>query len=426
MPCCARPIPRSQPSKRASSANVVKTRANNASPITTDAFKADGPHCHHCEHEYVDGLRRVEPGRWRWIGRIKADSAYNTAMDYIPIADNAARQAIDSATVFEEFARVKKEASKYAGGMYWKRQGGYEYLVKTLPDNRQQRLGAKSSQTEEIYEGFTSRKHEVEARLASLRSALTDAERQNKALRVGRVPQPVVAVLQVIEDAGLGEHFTVVGTHSLYAYETAAGVRIVQEALATQDVDLLWDARKRVRLVTDLQKLDASMLEVLQRADPTFRRKPRALATAINDNGFEVDFLRRPPQDDDPHPFQFTDDEDDLWVVQARRADVLTEAPKFEQIVVSSTGRMALMRTIDPRTFVEFKRWMGSQAPGREHARRNRDLNQARIVQALLDEGLLVSQVAAPVGRASKRSATEKKSASKAAGKRPPRLRPKP
>lgn len=46
-------------------------------------------------------------------------------------------------TVFDEHRRVQAEARKYVGGMYWKRQGEYEYLVKTAPDNRQQRLGAR-------------------------------------------------------------------------------------------------------------------------------------------------------------------------------------------------------------------------------------------------------------------------------------------
>jgi hypothetical protein len=85
-----------------------------------------------------------------------------------------------------------------------------------------------------------------------LREALKDPERLNKALKVGRVPSIVLAVLQAIEDAGLGQHFIVVGTHAFYAYETAAWVRVVQGALATQDVDLLWDARRRVRFITDL------------------------------------------------------------------------------------------------------------------------------------------------------------------------------
>src|SRR3989344_3475475 len=169
-------------------------------------------------------------------------------MDYLPLPDSAARQFIDSITIFEEYQRTRKQASQYAGGMYWKAQGPYEYLVKTQRDNSQERL-------------------------KTLRAALTDAQRLNKALKVGRTPAMVIDILQALEDAGLAEHFTVVGTHSLYAYESAAGVRIVQGALATQDVDLLWDARRRVRFITEMERSDVSMLQVLQRADSTFQRK---------------------------------------------------------------------------------------------------------------------------------------------------------
>ncbi|WP_284144044.1 GSU2403 family nucleotidyltransferase fold protein [Ottowia testudinis] len=56
--------------------------------------------------------------------------------------------------------------------------------------------------------------------------------------------------------------------------------------------------------------------------------------------------------------------------------------------MVGSTGRMAVMRTVDPRTFVEFKRWIGGQT-SRPAARRQRDARQAEIVQRLLDESLL-------------------------------------
>lgn len=311
-------------------------------------------------------------------------------MDFLPLPETALRQLIDSITVFGEFSRVQAEARQYSGGMYWKRQGDYEYLVKTQADGRQNRIGARSAETEATYDKFTKRKQETENRLRSLRSALKDAERLNKALKVGRVPSPVLAVMQAVEDAGLGEHFTVVGTHSLYAYETAAGVRIVQEALATQDVDLLWDARKRVRFLTELKSLETSMLGVLQKADPTFQRKEGQNETAINAKGFEVDFLRRQPEGDDPHPFRFSDDEGDLWPVQAVRASVLTTAPRFEHVVVSATGRMVLMRTIAPQTFIEFKRWMADKAPHRPALKKRRDLRQAEIVQTLLDQGLLI------------------------------------
>lgn len=310
-------------------------------------------------------------------------------IDYLPLSDNAVRQLADARTIFNEYMRVRAVCARYAGGMYWKRQGEYEYLVKTLPDNRQERIGARSAETELACTTFTTKKAEAEGRLKSLKAALTEAERANRAYKAGRVPSTVVSVLQALETAGLGEHFTVVGTHALYAYETAASVQIVQGALATQDVDLLWDARRKVRFVTTMNKLDTSILAILQKADPSFRRKDGKNETAINDKGFEVDFLRRMNEPGDTHPFQFTDHEEDLWPVQAMRASVLTNAPRFEYVVVSPAGRMALMRTIAPEAFVEFKRWMAEKAPHREPEKRRRDSRQAEIVQALLDEGLL-------------------------------------
>ena len=184
---------------------------------------------------------------------------------------------------------------------------------------------------------------------------------------------------------------SVVGTHALYAYETAAGVRIVPGALATQDVDLLWDARKRVQFVVDLGRDSGSMLTLLRRVDSSFRRKSEEgqNESAVNDKGFEVDFLRREAGGGDPHPFRFSADEEDLWPVRAQRASVLTQSPVFVHPVISATGKLAAMRTVDPQTFVEFKRWMAEHAQNREPTKRRRDLYQAEIVQALLTEGLL-------------------------------------
>jgi len=311
-------------------------------------------------------------------------------MDYLPLSDSAARQSIDAMAVFAEYRRCSAEARRLGGGMYWKRQGNYEYLVRTGRDNRQQRLGPRSPETERTHAAFTQAKQAAQTRLQSLRAALQEAERLNKAVKAGRVPGIVVSLLNTLDVLDLAQHFVVVGTHALYAYEAAAGVRIVQAALATQDVDLLWDARRRVQFMTDLGRTEASMLQILQKVDPSFRRKERQHETAVNDRGFEVDFLRRMAVDGDPHPFRFSDDEDDLWPVQAQGAAVLTSAPVFEHTVISATGRMALMRTVAPTTFVTFKRWMSTSAPARPAMKRRRDLRQAEIVQSMLDEGLLL------------------------------------
>ena len=98
--------------------------------------------------------------------------------------------------------------------------------------------------------------------------------------------------------------------------------------------------------------------------------------------------LFRSPQDGDPHPFKFSDAEEEMWPVPATRAQVLTEAPLFEHIVIGATGRMALMRTISPKVFVSFKQWLAVQ-PNRDVLKRGRDQYQAQTVQALMDEELL-------------------------------------
>ena len=312
-------------------------------------------------------------------------------MNYLPISDNAARQLIDATTIWAEYRKAHDAARAYRGGMYWKKEGAYEYLIKTHPKNTQERLGARSTQTEFIYAEFHKHKKLKEARLGAISEALIEAQRQNKALKVGRAPEIVVKLLNAVRDAGLEQYFLVVGTHALYAYEAAAGVRIVAGALATKDVDFLWDARKRVKFVVDLRRDVGSMLGLLQRVDASFRRKSEEgqNESAINDKGFEVDFIRRENVEGDPHPFRFSDDEDDLWPVRAQRASVLTQSLVFEHPIISATGRLATMRTVVPPTFVEFKRWMAEHAKNREPIKRRRDLHQALIIQELMDEGLL-------------------------------------
>ncbi len=64
-------------------------------------------------------------------------------------------------------------------------------------------------------------------------------QRLNRALRVGRTPNIIIDILAALESTGMANHFTVVGTNALYAYETAASARIEEGIMATRDFDLL-------------------------------------------------------------------------------------------------------------------------------------------------------------------------------------------
>ena len=100
-----------------------------------------------------------------------------------------------------------------------------------------------------------------------------------------------------------------------------------------------------------------------------------------------MDIIRRERAGDDPHPIKLSDEDDDFWVVQARRANVLLDSPGFSAVIVASNGTMARMNTVHPATFVAFKRWMANQSD-REALKRRRDVLQADAVQELMDKYL--------------------------------------
>ena len=205
----------------------------------------------------------------------------------------------------------------------------------------------------------------------------------NKALRVGRVDPLVVKILSRLAATKLTEHFRVVGTHAVYAYEAEAGLRVIPGAVATQDIDLVWDVRKRVHFATQLKRLDTSMLGVLKKVDPSFRIRPDHKYTAVNKAGFEVDIIRRQAVEGDAHPIRLSDDEDDFWAAQAINAQVLLDSPPFSSVIVASNGKMARMNTIHPLVFARFKRWM-SALKDRDPRKKARDRLQAETVEGIV------------------------------------------
>ena len=301
------------------------------------------------------------------------------------------RQTIDAIAVFDALEEATAEAAQVRGGMYWHAGPASspesKYLVRTTPAGAETSLGARTPETQAIYDKFTQRKQASSERLAGLKAALDQQQRMNRALRVGRVDPLVVALLNRLASTQLSEHFRVVGTHALYAYEAAAGVRLDADALATRDIDLLWDTRKRIIFSTQLARVDSSMLGVLKKVDPTFRMRQSQKYTAVNKDGFEVDIIRREQTGDDPHPIKLSNEDEDFWVAQARRANVLLDAPGFSAVIVATNGTMARMNTVHPATFITFKRWMAEQAD-RDPLKRRRDVLQADAAQELLAQYL--------------------------------------
>lgn len=304
---------------------------------------------------------------------------------------DATRQYIDAVATFEAYEEALAEAAKVRGGMYWHKgpmsAPDDAYLVRTSASGSEKSLGRRSPETEAMYASFRQRKELAELRRDGLKASLAKHKRMNRALRVGRVAPIIVDILNRLAVTRLGEHFRVVGTHALYAYESAAGIIFEDDAVATRDIDLLWDVRKRVAFATALSKVDMSMLGVLQKVDPTFRIRNSQKYTAVNKDGFEVNMIRREQAIGDPHPVRLSNDDEDFWLAQAPRAQELLDSPPFSAVIIATNGDMARMNTLDPTAFVRFKQWM-SALPERDPLKRRRDALQAQAVEEVVQEYL--------------------------------------
>lgn len=86
----------------------------------------------------------------------------------------------------------------------------------------------------------------------------------------------------------------VIGTNALFCHEAAAGVRIEQEHLATEDLDILWGSRNHLTLATCEKLQPSGLLGILKAVDRSFELKSQTeLYTAVNKDGYQVDVLRR-------------------------------------------------------------------------------------------------------------------------------------
>jgi hypothetical protein len=309
------------------------------------------------------------------------------ANSILDLSESQKRQYIDAETVFMALVQAKKSAAEVRGSMIWRELRGAQTLIRTSARGAQKSLGPHSETTQKLFDGFMARKSSVEERVKGLKAQLVVQQRLNRAHRVGRVPNIVVNVINALENAGLQEHFLVVGTHALYAYELAAGVRIAEKAMATRDVDMLFDTRKRVAFFTAMKQIDSSLIGLLRKADPSFELVADQRYTARNKDGFEVDIVRRNAGALDPHPLRMSDDEDDFWAVQVSMGEKLQSARRFDQVVVATSGEMALMRTVHPLDFARIKLGLSRQS-AREANKRGKDALQAAIVSELLKQYL--------------------------------------
>lgn len=310
---------------------------------------------------------------------------------YTDINESTAKQYIDAEQAWKALQEAERRAINYRGSMFWQRTGDSEYLYRKYNAFQTKSLGARTPENERILGEFKRGKIAAETHLKGLREAAERNRRVNVALRVGRTPNTVIALLEGLRKAGLQDHFLVIGTNALYAYETHAGVRLSGDVTATTDVDLLWDSRKRITLLSDGDEHFGrhGLIGIIKKADPSFELQSGDEYRAVNSSGYMVDLIKRRPKSffDDKEPGQLIKNSDDFWAAKIVNMDWLLSAPRFSQVVVGVNGSMAEMLTIDPRAFVLYKIHL-SQKEDRDPVKKPRDVAQARALFNLIQDRL--------------------------------------
>jgi len=141
------------------------------------------------------------------------------------------------------------------------------------------------------------------SRIQNLKDTLDLHRRLNVAVRVGRVPAALVALIARLEATGLQDRYLITGPHAMLAYETRAGVRFDSDVLGKSDLE----APVSVALQGDPD--DRVAQEIMAAAD-----KVRCQITLL------------------PAPGSL-------------------DHPVFRQFVVGKNGRMVIMPVLDPREF---------------------------------------------------------------------------
>jgi hypothetical protein len=308
---------------------------------------------------------------------------------YHDITDQQRRQFIDGEQVRTAWLSAERRVANYRGSMYWQQSKGRAYLYREYSKAQRKSLGPQTLESEKIYTEFKSGKAAAEQRFKSLSQSLATHERLNAALRVGRTPNVVIALLEEIRKAGLQDHLLVIGANALFAYEAHVGVRFNGEVTTTGDMDLLWDSRKKITLFAHRSDVfsKTGLIGVLRNTDATFQLD-EGKNSAVNSQGYMVDLIKRRPLSlyDDHERQQFFDHTpDDFWASKIHNMDWLLSAPKFRNVVVGSNGRMAEMVTVDPRAFALYKVYLG-QKTDRDPIKAPRDLAQARAVYDLVQK----------------------------------------
>lgn len=307
-------------------------------------------------------------------------------MNYQTLNAEQIKVLTNATQLFESLESHRMQQASISGSMHWKKINNRQYLYRAYSYGKNKSLGVRSVETEKIKQQFDANRKEYKEREASLIEQIKLHAAYIKANQLNHFPITAARVIRVLQQQGLPHR--VIGTNALYVYEVVAAVAFQSEIIATEDIDILMDAKQGIKIVSKLK--EDTLLSLLQKTDNSFQKLSNSQFefTAANNKGYQVDFIT---QGSDlimeSEAFEEMLQQDDLHPVSIDSLKWCISSPHYDAVVFDSKGFPLRVQTIDPRAFVLHK-WFVSQQVDRSRAKQHRDALQAEVMARVLKNEL--------------------------------------
>jgi len=298
--------------------------------------------------------------------------------------ERQSKQYVDTVQLYEAFGKAQIQVKHYEGSMHWKNAKGKHYLFHAKGGRGSGKsLGLRTKQTEQIYTEFSQAKVTAKKSFKELQSRIKEQAATNRAVKLGRVPNIVTAILRQMD---MGRNIEVVGTNAMYVYEFMSAARFDSALLATGDMDILWNAQSQLRLKAKMES--KGLLGLLRTVDKSFKTVFSANSfRAINEDAYYVDLIKPTANPPWKNELSKLSKGDELVAAEIDSQRWMVSSSRVSEVVIGLDGYPATMVAPDPRSFALHKLWL-SQQLDRDPVKKIRDRSQCFAVVELLERYL--------------------------------------
>lgn len=295
--------------------------------------------------------------------------------DFRPFSNDSQRISANLEQAYDAWLDAKREIESMPIGMKWSARGDKDYLIKKSTSfSNDESLGARSPETESIFNEHHEKKDSLKERIQSFDAVVSERSSLYRRLRLPSIPDRQAEILRRLDIEGLlGKDLMVVGTNAFHAYELFCGAKFPTGNEETEDFDLAWCRYTKASLLSTEKNAGKSLIGVLRRLDSTYKINPKKPYQAINKDLYEVELLAAPST----HPLP-ADQEFEPMATFVEQEWLLMGSP-IQCVVATLRGRACPMFVPDPRWMAMHKLWL-SEKPERKAVKKPKDKRQGEVL----------------------------------------------